>query len=102
MKTINGLTEGKNKSDYTSQTYKTFPWNRVTDECFVRAIEARIFKSRFGEEKALKDIINPETKNGFSQLNNVYKKLQQYEDDGKEYKSIDDFIPILIKEMHSN
>jgi hypothetical protein len=102
MSLIEQLSDGKNKSDYASKIYENFPWNRVTDECFVRAIEARIFKSRFGEEKALKSIIYPETSAGFKQLGKVYNKLQQYEDHRDEYKSIDDFIPILIREMYGN
>lgn len=101
MKLINQLTKGKSKMNYTSKIYYNFPWNRVTDECFVRAIEARIFKNRFGEEKAIKVILNPETKNGFSKLKDVYNKLQQYENNRNKYKTIDDFMPELIKEMYN-
>lgn len=98
---INQLSAGKNKRDYTSSSYRTFPWHRITDECFVRAIEGRIYKNRFGEERALNEIIDPETAHGFKQLKNVYKNLQEYEDNRKEYVSIDNFIPIVIKGMYN-
>ncbi|PKM78595.1 MAG: hypothetical protein CVU90_00940 [Firmicutes bacterium HGW-Firmicutes-15] len=98
---ITDLTKGKDKTQYTSSMYaaKSFPWNRVTDENFVRAVEARLYKKEFGEDRAVMDIIDPETKAGFKTVRQIYVKLEEYEKDRNKYPAIDDFMPVLIKEM---
>lgn len=102
MTLINSLTAGKNKADYISSMYvaKNFAWNRISDECFVRAIEARLFKVEFGEARALDDIINPDIKYGFLKLRSVYDKLDEYEKQRQSYPMIDDFMPELLKTMY--
>ncbi|HEX2946686.1 MAG TPA: stalk domain-containing protein [Clostridia bacterium] len=98
---ISSLSQSKNKSDYISQFYvdKGFPWNRISDENIVRAVEARIFKSIFGESEAMTRIINPETRNGFRKVGTLYNKLNDYEQNRSSYPMLDDFTPELLKEF---
>jgi len=101
LELINNVTNGKYKVNYCSQTYYEFPWNRITDENFVRAIEARLYKNVFNENLALNNIIYPETKNGFTHVQALYNKLDYYEKDRQSYTTINDFIPQLINELYS-
>jgi len=98
---INELSQGEDKNEYISSLYvlKSFPWNRATDENIVRAVEARLYKKEFGEDRAIRDIIDPETQYGFKQVRKIYDKLEEYEKDRNKYPTIDDFMPELIKEM---
>lgn len=101
LQLINNVTNGKYKPNYCSQTYYEFPWNRITDENFVRAVEARLYKNVLNENLAYNNIINPETKNGFTHIQALYNKLDYYEKDRQSYPTINDFIPQLINELYS-
>ena len=83
------------------ETYYEFPWNRITDENFVRAIEARLYKNVLNENLAFSDIINPETKSGFTHVQTLYNKLESYETNREKYPTINEFIPELINELYN-
>lgn len=91
----------RQKIEFTSrQAYLERPWNRLVDECLVRAIAARILARLFGKERAYKSIIEPESLyTGFVHLECLFEKLSEYEENRTQYTSIKDFIPELIKEM---
>lgn len=99
---IESLTANKDRKDYVSSLYtsKSFPWNRVTDENFVRAVESRIYKKEFGDQAAKDAIVTPEVKAGFKQVLNLYNKLEEYESNRAQFPMIDDYIPTLIQEMY--
>jgi hypothetical protein len=98
---INSLTRDKDQAKYCSSLYYKFPWNRITDESFVRAIEARLYKNVISEDFAISNIINRETKNGFVYTQALYDKLDEYEKNREIYPTINDFIPQLINELYT-
>jgi hypothetical protein len=98
---INSLTRDKDQAKYCSSLYYKFAWNRITDESFVRAIEARLYKNVISEDFAISNIINRETKNGFVYTQALYDKLDEYEKNRETYPTINDFIPQLINELYT-
>jgi|GEM_PF-3850185 len=91
----------KNKENYVMDPmYQGMPWNRIVDENFVRAIQGRIYKNVFGEKRAIEEIIDPQIRYGrFVKLGDVYKELEAYEANRNQYRTIDTFIPRLIKKL---
>ncbi|MGE5558323.1 MAG: DUF4932 domain-containing protein [Bacillota bacterium] len=97
-KLISELSKGKDVKDYTISAYELYSWDKIFEECLVRAVQARIYKKVFGEDRAISDIIEPEEIKGVRQLEKTYKLLEGYEKDRAKYPAIEDFIHILIKE----
>lgn len=97
---IMNLASFKDKNNYASKMYQDMPWNRIVDENFVRAVQGRIYKNRFGEERAMGEVMTKEIKfGGFKHLKSVYNKLEEYENERDKYPTMDDFTPELIKEL---
>lgn len=89
--------QNKDKGDYAHRMYSNMKWNRIADENFVRAVQARIYKEVFGDDYAMKSIIEPQVKyGGFKHLESVYSRLSSYESDREKYPMIDDFIKEMI------
>lgn len=95
---IESLMKGKNKEKFMPlKLYQNMPYNRIYDEYFVRALEGRIYKEVYSQKEALNKIINKEMEHGFNQLMGVYLKLEDYEENPKNYEDIDAFLPELIE-----
>ncbi|MCM1989462.1 DUF4932 domain-containing protein [Oceanirhabdus seepicola] len=101
---IDKFNQFSNKEELVeSSLYSSMPWNRITDEYFVRAIQGRIYRNVYDEKKARHTILDKELLyGGFHYLNGIYEKLEEYENNREKYKSIDSFVPILIEELFSN
>jgi hypothetical protein len=76
------------------------PWNRIVDENFVRAIQGRIYANAFDENRAWDEVLDKEIRfGGFTRLEDIYNKLEEYEENRAEFNSIDNFVPELSKEL---
>lgn len=100
-KLIQSSTSDKNVNDYVGELYNYMPWNRIIDENIVRAVQTRIYSEVLGDEaKAYAQILEKEVKwGGFQKVQKVYDALEKYETNRTEYKTIDDYMPLMIEAL---
>jgi len=78
-----------NKQAYSS-------WESCVNEHIVRAVVARINYIHSGSEN-YENIITYEKDRGFLYIDELTKKLEEYEKNRDKYKSFKDFYPELVK-----
>ena len=98
---VKTLYSNEKKSDFAGEVYQNMDWNRVIDENIVRAVSTRIIARVTGnEKKAYEDIMRREIEfGGFSKVQNIYDILKNYEDNRKEYESIDCYTEQMIEAL---
>jgi hypothetical protein len=74
-------------------------WKYVFNELLLRSIVINITHKKFGEQKA-KELLNFEKNVGFDLVEKVSEKLKIYEKNRKKFKTFEDFMPTLIKELN--
>lgn len=98
---IDQLATGKEKIIYGGKMYQYMDWHRIVDENIVRAVETRIYGEVYNNKnKAYEEVLKKEVEwGGFTKVRNIYEVLDEYEDDRKQYISINAYIPKLIDEL---
>ena len=98
---IDRLATGKDKIIYGGKMYQHMDWHRITDENIVRAVEARIYGEVYNNtNRAYEEVLKKEVEwGGFTKVRNIYEILDEYEDNRKQYLSINAYIPKLIEEL---
>lgn len=97
------LSKDKKKSDYTNSMYQNMEWNRIVDETIVRVVETSIYKNVLNnKKKAFELILNKEIQfSGMPKLEDMYNSLSKYNVKRTKYKTINDYLSVLIKIMFS-